>query len=392
MADQVVVLGAGYAGTGAVQRLEQRLDDAELTWISETDHHLVLHESHRVIRDPNVREDVAIPIDELKDSSTQFVEDRVTRLDTENRQVVLEDREAVPYDYLLIAIGSQTAFYGIPGLAEHSLTLKSLDDALSIHEAVTDAAAEATPSDPAHVVVGGAGLSGIQSTGEIAALRDEEDLPIDISLVEGLDSVFPPGEPPLQNRLAEMLADRDVDVMTGGFIGEVDEETIYVGALEDEDGYENELEYDVLLWTGGITGQDALEDTDVETDERSNRIECEATFETSHDRIFALGDTALVDQGDEPAPPTAQAAWGAADVAADNLARRMANEPLKTWTFEDKGTLISIGDDAVAHGVDALPVDTFGGLPAETLKKVVATRWIADVASWGRAVRAWSDM
>jgi NADH dehydrogenase len=392
MADQVVVLGAGYAGTGALQRLEQRLDDAEFTWISETDHHLVLHESHRVIRDPAVREKVTIPVDELKQSDTRFVEDRVSRLDTENSQVVLEETQAVPYDYLLVAVGSQTAFYGIPGLEKHGHTLKSLEDALSIHEDVTAAATAATPADPAHVVVGGAGLSGIQSAGEIAALRDENDLPIDVTLVEGLDAVFPPGDPPLQNRLASMLAARDVEVMTGEFIGEVDEDTIYVGALEDETGYDTELEYDVLLWTGGITGQDALEDTDIETDERSNRIECEATFETSHDRIFAVGDTALVEQDDEPAPPTAQAAWDAADVAADNLARRMANQPLKSWTYRDKGTLISIGDDAVAHSVDSLPIETFGGLPAETLKKAVATRWIADVSSWGRAVRAWSDM
>jgi NADH dehydrogenase len=392
MVDQVVVLGAGYAGTGAIQRLEDRLDDAELTWVSQTDHHLVLHESHRVIRDPAVRSDVAIPIDELKRPDTRFIEDQVTRIDTENQQVVLADREAVPYDYLLIAIGSQTAFYGIPGLEEHSLTLKSLDDALAIHEAVTAAAAEATASDPAHVVVGGAGLSGIQSAGEIAALREEANLPIEISLVEGLDSVFPPGDAPLQHRLADMLAERDIQIMTGGFIGEVDAETIYVGALEDEEGYASELDYDVLLWTGGITGQDALEETDVATDERSNRIECTATFETDRERIFAVGDTALVEQGEEPAPPTAQAAWNAADVAADNLARRMADQPLKTWTYEDKGTLISIGDEAVAHGVDALPVETFGGLPAETLKKIVATRWIADISSLGRAVRAWSDM
>jgi NADH dehydrogenase len=392
MADQVVVLGAGYAGTAALQRLEQRLDDAEVTWISETDHHLVLHESHRVIRDPDVRDDVTIPVDELKRPDTRFVEDRVTRLDTENRQVVLEDTQAVPYDYLLIAIGSQTAFYGIPGLETHSHTLKSLDDAIAIHDDVIEAAEAATPAKPAHVVVGGAGLSGIQSAGEIAALRDEANLPIEITLVEGLESVFPPGDPPLQRRLASELEARDIEIMTGGFIGEVDEETIYVGALEDEDGYETELAYDVLLWTGGITGQDALEDAAVETDERSNRIECEATFETSDDRIFAVGDTALIEQNDEPAPPTAQAAWDAADVAADNLARRMADQPLKSWTYEDKGTLVSIGDDAVAHGVQSMPFETFGGLPAETLKKAVATRWIADVSSWGRAVRAWSDM
>jgi NADH dehydrogenase len=392
MADQVVVLGAGYAGTTALQHLEQRLDDAELTWISETNHHLVLHESHRVIRNPETREHITIPIEELKQPDTRFIEDRVTRLGTTTQQVELENNPAVHYDYLLIAIGSQTAFYGIPGLEANSHTLKSINDALAIHEDVVAAASDATQSDPAQIVVGGAGLSGIQSAGEIAVLRDERDLPLEISVIEGLDAVFPQGKPPLQARLAEMLSSRGIDVMTGEFIGNVGEETIYLGDMNDEEGYKTEIEYDVLVWTGGITGQDALENTAIQTTDRSNRIECGSTFETSNDRIFAVGDTALVEQNGEGVPPTAQAAWDAAAVAADNLARRMANHPLKSWTYQDKGTLISIGDEAVACDIDAVPVDTFGGLPAETVKKVIATRWIASVSSLGRALRAWSDM
>ena len=145
MTADVVVLGAGYAGAGAVKRFENEIDagEANLTWVSEQDYHLVLHEVHRVIRDPSVESKVAIPVSEIKAPSTTFLEDRVTGIDTEERTVALEDGEDVDYDYLLVALGSATAFYGIEGLEEYSHTLKGLDDARTIHEAVREAAAEA---------------------------------------------------------------------------------------------------------------------------------------------------------------------------------------------------------------------------------------------------------
>ena len=157
MTTQVVVLGAGYAGAGAVKRFEQEIDDeAELVWISEQDYHLVLHESHRVIRTPSAESKITIPVEEIKSPSTTFIEDRVVSVDVDDRRVELVHEDDVSYDYLLVALGTATAFYGIEGLEEHALTLKSLEDAQRIHRRITSAASDASRSDPAKVVVGGA--------------------------------------------------------------------------------------------------------------------------------------------------------------------------------------------------------------------------------------------
>ena len=386
MSENVVVLGSGYAGAGAVQSLESSLGrSAELTWVSDVDYHLILHESHRCIRDPSVREEITIPVHEIKSSSTTFRQGRVVGVDTDGRTVELEDGE-VEYDYLLVALGSSTAFFGIEGLEAYAHTLKSLDDALGIHDDVADAAAGATPDDPAQVVIGGAGLSGIQTAGEIAEYRDDHDAPLDIHLVEGLDRVFPNNDPQLQGALRKRLEAAGVEIHTGEFIGEVDENRVYVGE-------DTEMAYDVLVWTGGITGRDCVADASIDKDDRSRRLFADRTFETDDDRVFALGDCALVDQpGDNPAPPTAQAAWQAAEVAGENVARRVRGQPLTEWTHKDKGTVISVGETAVAHDVIGMPIDTFGGTPAKLLKKGIAARWIADIAGVNRAVDAWSDM
>jgi NADH dehydrogenase len=392
MTTQVVVLGAGYAGAGAVKRFEEEIgDDAELTWVSEHDYHLVLHESHRVIRNPGAASKITIPVEEIKSPESTFVQARVTGVDTEDRRVELADAEDVEYDYLLVALGTATAFYGIDGLAEHSLTLKSLEDAREIHDAIGEAAKEASRSDPAHVVVGGAGLSGIQACGEIAGYRDDHRAPIDVTLVEGLDEVFPGNDASVQRALRERLEERDIDIMTGEFVSEVDDDTVYVGG--GEEAAPTELDYDVLLWTGGITGHEEIADAGVDKDERSNRIFAESDFTTSDERVFAIGDSALIDQGnDDVAPPTAQAAWQAAEVAGDNLVRAVRGQPFRTWTHDDKGTVVSVGEDAVAHDVKGFPIQTFGGLPAKVLKKGIAARWIKDVSGVGRAIDAWGDM
>jgi len=387
MSETVVVLGSGYAGAGAIRSLESRLDDTvDVTWVSDVDYHLVLHEVHRCIHEPAVGEKITIPVDEIKSDATTFRQGRVVGVDTDAREVDLADGRAVEYDYLLVALGSRTAFFGIEGLREHAHTLKSLDDAVGIHDAVVGAAAATGPADRATVVVGGAGLSGIQAAGEVAEFRDARNAPLDVHLVEGLDEVLPGSDPELQGALRKRLEAAGVGIHTGQFVGDVDADTVYVG----EDA---SMPYDVLVWTGGITAQDAVRDTDLEKDDRNYRIHADRTFETSDDRVFAIGDCALVDQpGDKPAPPTAQAAWEAATVAGTNLVRQLRGRPLETWTHDDKGTVVSVGEKAVAHDVVGIPFSTFGGVPAKLLKKGIATRWIADVAGVRRALSAWPDM
>ncbi|AEN06289.1 FAD-dependent pyridine nucleotide-disulfide oxidoreductase [halophilic archaeon DL31] len=395
MTHRIVVVGAGYAGAGTVSSLEAEVErtnaDVELVWINEHDYHLVLHEVHRVIRNPDVASKVTVPCSELLPEWGEFTQDRVTGVDTESQTVELDAGDNVNYDSLLLGLGSATAFFGIDGLREHALTLKGLDDARQIHEEIKDLAADASHNDPAQVLVGGAGLSGIQAAGEIAAYRDDHNAPLEIHLVEGLDEVFPGNDPEVQGAIRKRLEAADINIECGEFISSVDEETVYLGGGEDTDP--EEMSSDLLLWTGGITGQEELADADIDKDDRSNRVFAAQDFQTSDEQVFAIGDTALIDQGDDNvAPPTAQAAWQAAEVAGKNLLKAAQGQPLETWTHEDKGTLISIGDKAVAHDIDALPFGTFGGFGAKFLKKAVATRWIASITSVGRGLHAWDDM
>lgn len=385
MATRVVVLGAGYAGAGAINSLQKHLPErAELTWIAENDYHFVLHESHRIIRDAGVQDKLTIPVGEIADPETEFVQGEVVDVDVDERVVELADESTVDYDYVLVAIGSETATYGIDGMAEHPLTLKSREDALEIHEQVREAARDATRDDPAQVVIGGAGLSGIQSAGEVAEFRDENHAPIDVTLVEALPEIFPPGNAEIQGALRHRLEQRDIDTLTDDPITAATADHIEFDERDD-------LDYDVFLWTGGVTGPSELSDVDLEKEH--NRLNASSNLRTEDERVFAIGDNSLVDQGENPAPPTAQAAWQSADVVGKNIAAAIEGRPLERWTYDDQGTLISIGEEAVAHQVSFnglnSPIETFGGPAAKNLKKAAAARWINKITGPKRVIDAW---
>lgn len=382
MGESVVVLGSGYGGVKSVQTLEDSRRDVDLTWVSDRDYHLVLHEVHRAVRDPSVGEKITIPVGELKSDRTDFVEGRVVGISNEDRRVHLRDGGDLDYDYLVVALGTETAFYGIPGVEEHSHTIKSLDRAVEINREVSLAAAEADSGEPARVVVGGAGLSGVQTAGEVAEYRDDNASPIEVVLVEALDDVMPNEDPRLRSLVKEKLNERRIRVLTGDPVAEVDGEAIH---LEERGA----LKFDVFVWTGGITGPEELAKLDV--GKEHNRLETGPDLRTSDERIFAVGDDAVVNLNGSVAPPKAQAAWEGAEVAAENVIRAMEGRKAKKWRFRDKGTVVSIGEDAVAD-VKSLPGGPFGSSPAALLKKLVGARWIASVTSWRRAMRSWNAL
>lgn len=407
MTERIVVIGAGYGGCAAVQSLEDELDetDAELVWVSAEDYHLVLHEVHRCIRTPDARESVAIPVEKIKSSGTEFVQATMTGLDVDSRIVELDSHEDIEYDYAVVCLGSQTAFYGIDGLQDKALTVKSLGDALAINEHLTEAAQQASRSDPAQIVVGGGGLTGIQAAGEIGAWCAEHDAHADVHLVERSSDIFPGHDHEFQGAIRNKLEGHDIEIDTGAAMTTVEEDTI------EFDG-RDPLDYDVLIWAGGVTGQDALENADIDKDH--NRAYADATFETSNDRVFAIGDSALVHQdadaeegpltqeaiweaiadaeADDVPPPTAEAAWEEGEHIGENVARTLDGREREHWAYVNKGTVVSVGDKAVAHDIMGIPLNTFSGLGARIAKKGISARWIGKITSWERAARSWSDM
>lgn len=366
----VAVLGAGYAGLGVARRLEGSLPpEVDLTVVDDGPDHVLTHEVHRAIRRPAVADAVRVPLADVLDRA-EILTDPVASVDPEAGHVELESGESFEYDYGAVAFGSDTAYYGIDGLREHAHPLKTLDDAAAIRED-----ALATITDGGDVVVGGAGLSGIQVAGEIAALAREEGaaVPEDVSvtLAEQLETVAPNFPANFRRAVREALTDRGIEIRTETTVTAVDNGTVVT------DG--RDLPYDTLVWTGGIAGRAAADG-----DRPVVRADLRLT-----DRTLALGDAArVVDADGEAVPASASAAIREAKTAATNLERLVDggtdgfSPRLARYRFDVPGWLVSVGDGAVAQ----LGPTVLTGAAAKAAKTTVGAGYLTSVGAARQAV------
>jgi NADH dehydrogenase len=370
---RIAVLGAGYAGLTLARKLEKTVpDDAELLVVERTGRHLVQHELHRVIRRPSLVDDIVIELDDVLDRAT-FRQAEVANVDPEDEVVALAGGREIEYDYAAVCLGAETAFYDLPGVEEHATPLKTLDHAERIRADfldVLDSAPEGSPKS--RVVVGGAGLSGVQVAGELAALARERDASerLTVTLVERLDGVAPAFPENFRAAVRDELEARNVEVRTNCPVARATPD-----AVELESG--EELAYDQFVWTGGIRGPAALD---------GERSAVQNTMRLG-DGTFVVGDAArVVDADGEPVPASAQAAVREARVVADNLARLVEHdregdgvfEPrLERFAFDSPGWLVSVGDGAVAQ----IGPTVLTGRPAKALKTTVGAGYLSSVGA-----------
>lgn len=371
---QIAVLGAGYAGLALARKLEKELpDETNLVVVEETGHHLVQHELHRVIRRPSLADQISIPLTEVLDCEIR--ETRVESVDPDDGSVVLaddaddeldiDDPDELDYDYAAVCLGAETAFYDLPGVEEHAIPLKRLDHAEEIREGFLDA-------DGGRVVVGGAGLSGVQVAGELAALADEELMDVKIVLLEQFDHVAPAFPANFQEAVREQLEARDIEIRTGTAVERADDGTITLADGET-------LDYDEFVWTGGIRGSDAMD---------GDRARVDSTLRLG-DGTFVVGDAAQVVDGDgEAVPASAQSAVREARVVADNIVRLVEDRDdvfdprLDQFTFNSPGWLVSVGDGAVAQ----VGPTVVTGTAAKALKATVGAGYLSSVGAVRNAV------
>ena len=180
---RVLVLGAGYAGVALTRKLERTLDDdVDILVVDDTGTHVVQHEVHRVVRKPQIADHITLDLHELFDRA-DVREGTVVDVDADANEVALADGSVLSYDVGAVCLGAETAYYDLPGVREHAIPLKRVADAQRIRASALDAI-----DADGHAVVGGAGLSGIQVAGELAALADQPDAEPSTQDVEGADS------------------------------------------------------------------------------------------------------------------------------------------------------------------------------------------------------------
>ena len=347
----VVIVGAGFGGLEAAKRL--RNAPVQVTVIDRTNYHLFQPMLYQVATAGLSPEDISAPIRTIlhKQHHTEVLMDQVIGVDVQGQRVLLPD-QAIRYDYLLLATGASSNYFGHPDWKLLAPSLKSLQDAMVVRRNVLCAfeAAE-KETDPqkrkallTFVLVGG-GPTGVELAGAIAELahralsrdfRRINPASARIVLIEGEPRILPTFPASLSRKACKKLQQFGVEVRIGVHVTNV---TCSGAMIGDE-----LLAAKTVIWTAGVKASPAGEWLGAEVDQHGRvKVESDITV-PGHPNIFVIGDTARVMQNGKLLPGLSPVAMQegrcVSRVIADRVTGRGHSRPFR---YFDKGTLATVG-------------------------------------------------
>jgi NADH dehydrogenase len=355
---RILVLGGGFGGVYTALRLERALGrrrDVEITLVSRENFFLFTPMLHEVAASDLDITHIVSPLRTLLKRTAIVIGD-VTAIDLDGRRVRVAHgfeihEHQLEYDHLVIALGSMTNFYGLPGLEQHALTMKTLGDAIHLRNRVIATLEEADTECAAGrhglltFVVAGGGFAGVET---IAGLNDfvREALAfyprispagVRMVLVHAGSVILPELGRSLGAYAQHKLSSRGIEIITDAKVSAVTDEGV---TLADSRRIPSRL----VVWTAGTSPHPLLNELPCRL-ERGRILVDETLAVPAYDRVWALGDCAAIPDGRTGGfhPPTAQHALREARTVADNIVAMMTSRPRKAFSFRTIGQLAAIG-------------------------------------------------
>ncbi|WP_337100703.1 NAD(P)/FAD-dependent oxidoreductase [Paenibacillus sp. YIM B09110] len=385
MSKHILILGGGYGGLLSALTARQHLSasEATITVVNRFPTHQIITELHRLAGGTIEENAVSLPLNKLLgDKKVDIVVDTVKQIRPDDKIVEFESGKVIGYDALVVALGSETNYFGIPGLEENSMVLKSVADANRIRkhvEARLDAYKASGNKADATIVVGGGGLTGVELVGEFADKLPEvckskgiDFNDISLYCVEAGPAVLPIFPKVLIERAVSSLEKRGVTFITGVAITEATKTAVSL-----KDG--NTIESNTIIWTGGVKGNPVVGSSGLAED-RGRSTVTPTLQSTSHSDVFLAGDCAVVfpEGSERPYPPTAQLAWQMGETVGHNLGVLFKGGSMNKFEPVFSGTLGSLGrkDGVGTIGGNATQLK---GLPASLMKEASNIRYLSHI-------------
>jgi NADH dehydrogenase len=362
----VVIIGAGFGGLTCAQALKRAR--VEITIVDRANHHLFQPLLYQVAMAGLSPADIAAPIRSVlrKQKNVTVLLDEATDVDFNNQTVELRDSK-LNYDYLVLATGGRTSYFGHDEWETFAPGLKDLDDAVEIRRRVLLAfeAAE-KETDPERrralmtfVVVGG-GPTGVELAGAIAELarfvlaRDFRNIypeEAEILLLEGGPKILPSFALDLSKSAHRQLADLGVRVLTGAQVTGIDEHCVYLGA--------ESIRAATVIWAAGVRATALTERLGAPIDRAGRVLVNRDLTVPGHHNVFAVGDMTYLEQDGKPLPGVSPVAMQMGRRVAGNIRNDLAGKPYEEFHYFDKGNMATIGRKAAIAEIGKLHLSGF---------------------------------
>lgn len=348
----VVVIGAGFGGLRAARALAGAAVDVLV--IDKHNYHQFQPLLYEVAAAGLEPDDIAQPVRAIARGkrNVRFLMAHVESIDLGVKCVRTEMGD-IPYDFLVVAAGSTTNYFGMASVQERALGLKDLRQATAVRnrvlrnfERAAVASDEAERERLMNIVVIGGGPTGVELAGALAELkrhvlpRDYPDLDLDrarVVLLEATDRLLPAMPPRLQRKAAEQLKELGVEVQFGSPVREITDEGVELATGE-------RIASANVIWVAGVRGEPLGETMGVPLG-ASRRVRVLPTLQVpGYLEAFVIGDLAyLEDAQGRPYPMVAPVAIQQAQLVAANIERELRGQSLRTFEYRDRGQMATIG-------------------------------------------------
>ena len=369
---KIVILGGGFAGVECARQLEKEFGnnpEIELVMVSEDNFLLFTPMLPQVASGMIETRHIVLPIRTIC-KKTKFYESRIKNIDPYGKIVTLwgtGDKRSISlhYDFLVVALGSETNFFGMADVEKNAYTMKTLNDAVMLRNRVIDMLEQAeNETNPIlrksflnFVVVGG-GFAGIETAGELMDLLldarkyyptiHKDD--IKVIVLEALGMILPGFNTKLANFAKEKMVERGIDIRLKTAVTSFDGNEVTTKSLDEnpKDSIDtSEIDSTItktLIWTAGVTPVNTIKRSMFKT-EKGKVLVNDYLEVTDFPGVFAIGDCALhLDpETQRPLPPTAQIAEAQAKIAAKNLISLIKNSTKEKFVYHSKGQMAIIG-------------------------------------------------
>ena len=342
---KVVILGAGFGGLTAARALSKQ---ADVVLIDRHNFQTFLPLLYQVSTAGLAADHVAYPIrGALRKTNVQFRMGIPEKLNAAASELTLADGHVVKYDHLVIALGSTTADFGIPGVKENALGMKSVGEALTIRSEVMRSYEEMCRQgnkDNLDIAIVGGGPTGVEMAGAFAELvrgplrSDYADAAnrVRVSIIEAGPRLVPSFSESLSNKTQKDLEKLGVKVLTNTSVKEVLPDSILT-----LDG--NTIQANTTVWAAGVKGVPAMDLLHLPV--TRGRIDVSSTLQvTGYENVWAIGDIAgAVGSDGIPLPMVAPVAMQQGRFLAKQIQALVVGQPIGNFKYKDKGSMATIG-------------------------------------------------
>lgn len=347
---RVVIIGAGYGGLRAIERLGKR-SDLDVILIDKNPYHYLQTEAYGYVAGRFDLHDVALDLKNWCHGFSQtvrFMQAHATFIDTD-KKIVRTDKGEVAYDYLIVATGAKTNFFSfITGLEEHSVGVKALPRAFQFRAAFEELLykkvihPKKSEVKNVNIAIGGAGLSGVEIAAEMADVIQKHTKSIGeaageihIYLIDAAKTILPGMSDYIIDKTVGRLESLGVTIMTEAFIEKIDDEKIYFKGG-------SKLPYRFMVFTGGIKASTVRASNPGEFS-RIGQYVVDTHLQLAPE-VYAVGDCIeMKDIKGKLLPPTAQTAEKSAEYVAAGIIKRMEGKQVAPFHARVDGVFVALG-------------------------------------------------